>query len=427
MAPAPEGAGARGLAALAALAPGPDLALAVSGGADSLALLLIAEDWARACPGRRLFVLTVDHGFRPSSAGEAAAVAQLARARGHEAAVLSPLQPLPRQGLEAAARAARYDLLTAWCRERGIDRLATGHNADDQAETLLLRLQRGSGLDGLAAMAPESRRDGIALLRPLLALRRAETRALAEAAGLAIVDDPMNDEERFARVAVRRAIAALDLDVGGLVATAARLARDKAALATLVDDVMARAVAISPWGVGRIVRADLRSVPAPLVERALARAIRAIGGGDYPPRRDRLDRLAARLLDDVPFPGATLGGCRFLPGPADIKILREARQLGPDLHLGPGESGIWDRRFAVTAGPAPVTIAALGTLKPPGLPPLPLAERRVLPAVFQHAALVAVPALNFGTPLAAELRYCGAKVLAPDDWQGVVYRQKRTI
>jgi tRNA(Ile)-lysidine synthase len=427
MVPAPDDPGTRGLAALAALAPGPDLALAVSGGADSLALLLIAEDWARALPGRRLFVLTVDHGFRPSSAAEAQAVAQLAWARGHEAAILSPPEALPRQGLEAAARAARYDLLSAWCHQRGVGQLATGHSADDQAETLLLRLQRGSGLDGLAAMAPLSQRDGLALLRPLLTLRRAETRALAEAAGFAIVDDPMNDEVRFARVAVRRAIAALDLDVGGLVATAARLARDKAAVAALVDDVTARAVAISPWGVGRIDRAALRPVPAPLAERALARAIRAVGGGEYPPRRDRLGRLAALMLDESPFPGATLGGCRFLPGATEIKILREARQLGPDLHLGPGECGIWDRRFRVTAGPEPVTIAALGAWNPPGLPPLPLAERRVLPAVFRHAALVAVPALNFGTPLAAELRYCGAKVLAPDDGQGVVYRQRRTI
>ncbi|TDP46987.1 tRNA lysidine(34) synthetase TilS [Zavarzinia compransoris] len=427
MAPAPDDVRARGCAALAALAPGNDLALAVSGGADSLALLLIAEDWARAAPGRRLHVLTVDHGFRPEAAAEAAGVAALAHARGHAAAVLSPVAALPRRGLEAAARAARYDLMAGWCRARGIACLATGHTADDQAETLLLRLQRGSGLDGLAAMAPDSRRLGLRLLRPLLGLDRAGARALVLAAGLPVIDDPMNEDERFARVAVRRAIAALGLDAPGLAATAARLDRDRRAIAAAVAELAGAAVALSPWGTARLARPALRGRPAPFVERLLAGLVRAVGGEDHPPRRDRLDRLAALLAGEGRFPGATLGGCRFLAGEEAVAVLREARHLGPDLVLRAGESGVWDRRFEATAGPEAVTIAALGTCKPAGLPSLSLAERRVLPAVFRDGALIAVPALHFGTPLAAELRYCGANVLVPDGWQGVVYRQRHTI
>ncbi|MCF4165246.1 tRNA lysidine(34) synthetase TilS [Zavarzinia compransoris] len=398
---------ARGRAALDALDPGQALALAVSGGADSLALLLVAEAWARGA-GSRLHVLTVDHGLRPEAAAEAAAVADLARARGHGATVLRPARPLPRRGLEAAARAERYALMSEWCRARGVPALATGHSRDDQAETLLLRLQRGSGLDGLAAMAPSVPRDGIRLLRPLLAIGRADLAALTRAAGLHPVDDPMNHDPRFARVAVRRAIADLGLDAAGLAATAARLGRDRDAIAAVVDRIARRAFRLSPWGVARIDTRAFADEPAALVERALGRLIRAVGGHDHPPRRDRLDRLAA-LLSAAPaagFPGATLGGCRFLAGGAEITALREARDLGPDLVLLPGASGVWDRRFRVTAGARAVTIAALGARKPEGLRACPAAERRVLPAVFADGDLIAVPALDFGTPLGVQLRYC---------------------
>lgn len=411
MVPAPEVVLARGAAALAELAPPGDLALAVSGGADSLALLLTAEAWAGEA-GCRLHVLTVDHGFRAESAAEAAAVAELARARGHEGVVLRPDRPLSRQGLEAAARAARYGLMTRWCRDRGVGALATGHSRDDQAETLLLRLQRGSGLDGLSAMAPETRRDGIRLLRPLLGLGRAELAALVDSRGLAAVDDPMNHDPRFRRVALRRAIADLGIDVAGLAATAGRLGRDRAAIATAVDDLARRAFTLSPWGIGRIDPAGL-SGPAPFVERALARLIRAVGGHEHPPRRDRLERLAARLVAarDGGFPGSTLGGCRFLAARGMITVLREARDIGPDLRLDAGASGVWDNRFRVTAGAMPVTIAPLGTLRPLGLPDCPAAERRVMPAVFSQGGLIAVPPLEFGAPLAAQLRYCAANML----------------
>lgn len=398
---------ARGRAALDRLAPGRDIALAVSGGADSLALLLVAEAWAQQTGGR-LHVLSVDHGFRPEAAGEAAAVADLARARGHGAAVLRPTRPLPRRGLEAAARAERYALLTAWCRQHRIAALATGHSRDDQAETLLLRLQRGSGIDGLAAMAPETARDGIRLLRPLLDLGRAELAALVHRAGLRPVDDPMNHEPRFARVAVRRAIAELGLDAEGLAATAGRLGRDRDAIAAVVERIARRAFDLSPWGVARIDTTGLADEPAALVERAVGRLVRAVGGHHHPPRRDRLDRLTALLMaaPAAGFPGATLGGCRFLPGGAVVTALREARDLGPDLALGPGASGIWDRRFRATAGDRAVTIAPLGDRKPAGLPQCPAVERRILPAVFADGDLIAVPALDFGTPLAVQLRYC---------------------
>lgn len=408
----PDAAAARFAAALEGLNPGGRLALAVSGGADSLALLLLAAGWARSAPGRRLHVLTVDHGLRPESTREAEAVTAQAAALGLDHRVLRPDRPLPRRGLEAAARACRYDLMARWCRAEGVPALATGHTLDDQAETLLLRLERGSGLDGLSAMAPESRLGDIRLLRPLLGFRRAETAALVERAGFVAADDPMNHDEAFARVRLRRAIHALGLDAEGLAATADRLRRDRLAIETLVDDLVRRAFTLSPAGVGGIEVALLQQAPAPLVERALARLIRAVGGGAYPPRRDRLDRLAAVIVEGGDFPGATLGGCRFLPGRDHLRVLREARRLGPDLVLRAGGAGVWDGRFAVVAGSSPVTIAALGAHRPEGLPALPAAERHVLPAVFSQGRLIAVPTLEFGTPQAARLRYCAPSMFS---------------
>src|SRR5262245_21437394 len=149
----------------------PRLAVAVSGGSDSLALTLLLHDWARRQRGV-LTALTVDHGLRPEAAAEARQVARWLRARGirHRVLTWRPAGEARRGGLQAAARAARYRLLGAWCRANGVLHLALAHHREDQAETLLLRLARGSGLDGLAAMAAVSEREGVRLIRPLLAV-----------------------------------------------------------------------------------------------------------------------------------------------------------------------------------------------------------------------------------------------------------------
>lgn len=399
-------AGDRFQAALEALAPPGRLALAVSGGGDSLALLLLARDWSQRSAGRALDVLTIDHGLRPESLAEAAMVGAVARRLGLPHHVLRPTEELPRRGLEAAARACRYRLIVDWCRRNGVAAVATGHSEDDQAETLLMRLARGSGLDGLSAMAPASTLGPIRLLRPLLGFSRAELAALVADAGLVAADDPMNHDDGFARVRMRRAIATLGLDRSGLAATAARLRRDRAVIDGLVDDLVGRAVALSSAGVARIERDALRGQASPLVERALGRLVRAVGGGDYAPRRERVERLAALLAAPGDFAGATLGGCRFLAGRERVTVLREARRLGPDLALAAGAGGVWDGRFEVEAGDAAIVVRALGALRPEGLPPLPAEERRILPGIFLAGRLVAVPSLDFGAPQVARLRYC---------------------
>jgi tRNA(Ile)-lysidine synthase len=197
------------------------LGLAVSGGPDSLAMLLLAE---AAIPGQ-FQVATVDHGLRAESADECAMVARICAERRIGCEVLQvTVEP---GNLQAAAREARYAALGRWARERGLSAVATAHQADDQAETLLMRLNRGSGAAGLAGVRARGTlpNSNIALVRPVLAFRRSELAGVVSAAGLGAVDDPSNADERFDRVRMRRAVEGADwLDARSLAASAAHLA-----------------------------------------------------------------------------------------------------------------------------------------------------------------------------------------------------------
>jgi tRNA(Ile)-lysidine synthase len=388
-------------AAMARLGPfesRPFLAVAVSGGADSLALLILAERWARE-RGGRVAALTVDHRLREAAAGEAASVARFCAARGigHETLTLAA----PRGGgnVEAAAREARYARLAAWCLARGSLHLLVAHHREDQAETVLLRLARGSGVDGLAAMAPVRELPECRLLRPLLGVPRARLRALLAAEG--VTDravDPMNADPRFARARLRRAAALLEsagLSPERLAATAARLGDARAALEADVADLLARAVAIDPAGYAWLDPAPLARAPREIRLRALARVVTTVSGRRYPPRYDRLLAAASGLTA-----ARTLGGCRLVPRDGRILVCREAAAAAGPEALAPGRRVLWDGRFlvALAAGaPDGLTIGALGreTLPEPvrGLVPAP--ARAALPALRDEAGVVAVPPLGF--------------------------------
>lgn len=201
--------------------------LAVSGGPDSLALLLLAH---AACPGK-IEAATVDHGLRAGSAAEAAFVAQVCMDIGVRHSIL-PVS-VGKGSLQAVAREARYAALADWARDRGLAMVATAHHADDQAETLLMRLNRGSGVAGLAGIRSAGLATGgqLRLVRPLLAWRRSELAAIVTGAGIQAVDDPSNSDPRFDRSRLRLAIAASDwLNVPAIAASAAHLADADSAL-----------------------------------------------------------------------------------------------------------------------------------------------------------------------------------------------------
>ena len=268
--------------------------VAVSGGPDSLALLLLA---AAARPGL-VEVATVDHGLRAEAHEEARMVAQTCeRLALSHSTLTARWSEVPQTAIQERARQQRYLLLGYWAEERGLDALATAHHADDQAETLLMRLARGSGVRGLAGMRPRSITPGshIKLIRPLLGWRRSELEAVCTTAGLRPVEDPSNEDDRFERVRVRQALACFEwLDPAAIARSATNLGDADAALdwATRLE-----------WGQSVEERREAihyrpGEAPAEIVRRIVARAIRKLAiEGDSELRGSELNRLLATLLE----------------------------------------------------------------------------------------------------------------------------------
>ncbi|MGY3693129.1 tRNA(Ile)-lysidine synthase [Bradyrhizobium sp. USDA 3240] len=223
----------------AGLARAPAIVLAVSGGPDSVALMWLVARWRRAlAQGPRLVAVTVDHGLRPEAAREARDVKRLARSLELPHHTLRWSGTKPKAGLPAAARTARYGLLAQAARKHGATHILTAHTRDDQAETLLMRMLRGSGVAGLSAMARETERDGVMLTRPLLDISKAQLIATLKKARISFADDPTNRDPSFTRPRLR-ALMPLLAEEGGdarnLARLAARIARANAALEVLVD------------------------------------------------------------------------------------------------------------------------------------------------------------------------------------------------
>ncbi|MBC9881487.1 tRNA lysidine(34) synthetase TilS [Bradyrhizobium sp. INPA01-394B] len=217
----------------------PALVLAVSGGPDSVALMWLAARWRRSLArGPELHVVTVDHGLRKEAAGEAREVKRLAVELGLPHRTLRWRGAKPKTGLPAAAREARYRLLAQAARAAGASHVLTAHTRDDQAETLLMRLFRGSGIAGLSAMARLSRREGLVLVRPLLDVPKSQLIATLKRAGIGFAEDPTNRDTAFTRPRLRALLpqlAAEGADARTLVRLAARLARANAAVEVLTD------------------------------------------------------------------------------------------------------------------------------------------------------------------------------------------------
>jgi tRNA(Ile)-lysidine synthase len=265
---------------------GDKLGLAVSGGPDSLALLLLAE---AVMPGK-VEVATVDHGLRPENISEASMVAELCAAHGIPHRMLQV--KVGPGNVQAQARAARYGAMAGWMKERGLAALATAHHADDQAETLMMRLNRGSGLAGLAGVRPRTALPGtrLVLLRPLLGWRRAELADLVSAAGLDPAQDPSNDDPRFDRVRIRKALREADwLDVVAVSQSAALLSEAEAVMQWASEREWRERV--------EVVEGEVRYrplAPQPIRLRVVMRAIAMLGGT---PRGSSTARLMARLAN----------------------------------------------------------------------------------------------------------------------------------
>ena len=305
------------------LRPGAPVAVAVSGGGDSMALALLAKRWTQE-RGHPLTALTVDHGLRAESAAEAVTVGRWMAGWGIDHLTLCWGGDKPTTGLQEAARAARYALMADWAGKHGVADLLLAHQQEDQAETFLMRLGRGSGIAGLAAMRAVSERNGLRLHRPLLPVSRARLRATLEALEQPWIEDPSNAEMRFARPRMRRLVGAL-----GEAPRLAALADGFARLDALMDGAanrLAGAVVSHANAVVRLDRYGFRTAPEPVAARLLRQVIQEVGGAEFAPRSDRLARALARLRSAEARPAFTLGGCRFKSGADLVLVAREGQR-----------------------------------------------------------------------------------------------------
>ncbi|MEE8280052.1 MAG: tRNA lysidine(34) synthetase TilS, partial [Alphaproteobacteria bacterium] len=394
---------------------------------------LLAHGWART-RGGRIAALTVDHGLRPESSAEARKLRAWLKPLGITHHILrrkgAAKRERPAANLQALARAARYQLLTGWCRARHVLHLLVAHHLEDQAETFLLRLGRGSGIDGLAAMAPVTELDGVRLLRPLLAVPKERLRAFLKARGQDWIEDPSNRDPAHARVRIRALLPALageGMDARRLAATASRMRRARTALEEAAAKVLAGAATVYPAGYCRLETAPLRAAPSEVGLRALARVLMCIGGAPYPPRLERLERLYGALARDGLATARTLAGCRIAParqgGVAGVVwVCREPAVVAPPVPVGAGERVRWDGRFLAELaagdkargkgkgrprgreGDGAVTLGPLGrdgwaeiARADPSVrsTPIPAPVRPTLPALKDAKGVLAVPHLGY--------------------------------
>lgn len=322
----------------------------VSGGADSLALALLLDRWCRIA-GHKLRVLIVDHGLRPEAEGEAEQVRRRLRVRGIKSEILTWRGPKPASGVQAAARDARFGLMIDRAKALGAAGLFLAHHLQDQAETMIMRLGRDSGPDGLSGMRPRQIRAGVPVMRPLLGVSKARLRAHCLAEAQAWIEDPSNSDRRFERVRVRQEtepLAAVGLTAGRL----QRLALAFGRLRIWSDEWLAAFLGeIGNLDQRGFAQLDLRAVadlPPPLRRKLLAGLLQSVGGQDYPPRSERLARLET-WFDEGGGRRMTLSGCLVWKG-ADgaVSIARETpRHVRPHV-IGAGAVQLWDGRFEVS-------------------------------------------------------------------------------
>jgi tRNA(Ile)-lysidine synthase len=376
------------------------LGLAVSGGGDSVALLLLAVD-----AGQQVRAVTVDHGLRPEAAAEAAWVGRLCAGLG------VPHDTLQWQGwtgagnLQDQARRARLSLIADWAMAAGLGAVALGHTQDDQAETVLMRLARRAGVDGLSAMSDRRRAQGMTWLRPLLSVSRDDLRAFLRARGQEWIEDPSNDALRFDRVKARRALTAL-APLGLTAAVLAGVADQMRTARSALDhqtEAAARQIARIEGGDVVMDRAGFEGLPAEIRRRLLVGALGWIGSADYGPRAASVQALLTAVAAGR---GGTLAGCRVTLRPSTLRVAREWQAVR-GMVAAPGQ--LWDRRWIVT-GPDSngLDVKALGEA---GLAMvadwrtsgLPRASLLASPSVWRAGVLISAPLAGSTTGWTAEL------------------------
>ncbi|MEC9077357.1 MAG: tRNA lysidine(34) synthetase TilS [Pseudomonadota bacterium] len=377
--------------------PCPHIAVALSGGSDSTAMLYLLRDWSEVCEAK-ITALIVDHKLRPNSTDEALLIQKKTQELGVECYILTWTDTKPSGGIQAAAREARYNLLGKWCLNHGVLHLLVGHTKDDQKETVFMRSMHGSGEFGLAGMAAQRQMGWGRIIRPCLRFSGASLRRYLQEKGLAWIEDPSNLDTRFERVRIRRELNNRvdyeELDNASLTAI-------RGAIERKTSKFLAGAAMIFNTGYATVESEALLSLPSDIAQRVLGNLCAAIGGSLYLPRRAKSLTLLTQLGAGK-FPGRTLHGCYLIQKNGQLVIFREWRRCITQ-RIPADCVSKWDSRFSFRLPPIPgVSVGPLGDfyslIKSTDVKNIPVPRPAImaLPAFFRGKTLLAVPHLDFG-------------------------------
>jgi len=420
----------------------PIIAVAVSGGADSLALTLLLDNWARSQKGR-VIALTVDHRFRKSSKKEAIKVGKWLEKYDIEHHVLVNEKPKPKSNLQDEARALRYEMMTSWCKENDILHLAVAHHLDDQAETFLIRLGRGSGVDGLSSMAKVSVKNEVTIIRPLLQVPTLALKKYLKDKKQKWIEDPTNKKDDYTRNKIRKLLLKMsdkELMTGRLAETAKNMARARAALEQQTAREMVKCLELNDAGFCSLNVENFKEITEEIALRILSSTLSSIGGNAYRPRFEKLFALYSAILEKNNFKGRTLWGCKIFASKdkKQIIICREESKLAKDRLISKNKEIHWDERFvlSLTNGAQPTDykgkflVGALGqkgwlnikkSLKKGSKIDYPKEVLYSLPCLKQISSvgiekIISVPHINFNatgsSKTVLKYRLCLAKPLA---------------
>ncbi len=373
------------------------IGVAVSGGSDSTALLHLMHHWAGGA-GVTLHAVTVDHGLRDAAADEAKSVARMCASLGVDHYTLRWTGWEGKGNLQDQARRARYRLMAGWARERGIEMIALGHTVEDQAETFLMRLARGSGVDGLSGMATRRVSDGVTWVRPVLLQRRQDLRDYLQRHGIGWIDDPTNEDERFDRVKIRKAmqvLADLGLDAERLAGTAQDLQFARIALEQQTREAAERIATVENGDVV-LDHMQYRRLSVEIGARLFSHALCWVSSAQYRPRRMAL--IGAEYSADI-GKVSTLHGCLITANKNEIRITREHQAVKET--VCPTDAA-WDNRWQFD-GPheTGLELRALGAKGLAECPDwratgMPRTSLLASPSVWRKDSLIAAPLAGLG-------------------------------
>ncbi len=415
------------VAAIGYFEKNPEIAIATSGGADSMALLLLADNWAKSINGR-VISLTVNHNLRPEASSEALQVAKWCKKYDIEHHILSWEPDVGNiHGIQESARNARYNLMTEWCNKNNILHLLLAHHMDDQVETMLFRLARGSNLDGLSAMSGQTIVSGVRLIRPFLHINKERLVHTLESSGQEWIEDPSNHNNKYTRVAIRNQLSKLrgKSDIKRRTTyVISKFSKFRSLIDSYLVSQITDAVQIYPEGYAIIDIDKFLNTEPNISAKILGKLICALNGEAHPPRSEKLINLAKLITNKRLNKKYTIGGLLFEMLPNNrIIIYRESKSIGKPAIIRPNVPTLWDNRFILEwlAADSDATASEIRALGSDGLAYIkknaphflknapPSRIMRTLPSLWLLEQLVCVPHINYINSNNGD-NICGVKI-----------------